>query len=137
MSYVHPSVEVILSPLKRVIGVGRMAHAAGIAVELLAIEVRAAGAIVYWRATPVADQVLWDADVVVSDDRGTTYRSLDGASEGHPERWTGQTYHTPAPPEGAGLHVEVVAFGPRPDHEVPRGLSKQQILGPWVFDVAT
>lgn len=134
---IHPSVQVILSPLNRVIGVGRMVEARGIPVELLAIEVRAAGAIVYWRATTVDDQVLWAADVALSDDQGTTYRSLDGASEGDRVRWAGHSVHTPAPPVGARLHVELVAFGPQADHEVPRGLSKQQIAGPWVFDVAT
>ncbi len=134
---IHPNVQVIVSPLNRVIGVGRSVQVRGIPVELLAIEVRAAGAIVYWRATTVDDQILWGADVALSDDRGTTYRSSDGASEGDSVRWAGQSFHTPAPPIGAQLHVELVAFGPQPDHEVPRGLSKQQIAGPWIFDVTT
>ncbi len=46
MSFVHPSVQVILSPTNRVIGMGRIAKATGIAVELLAVEVRSAGVIV-------------------------------------------------------------------------------------------
>ena len=133
--YIHPSVQVITSALVRVIGVGRAMEVRGISVELLAIEVRADGAIVYWRATTVDDQVLWGADVVLSDDRGTNYRSLDGTSEGNSVRWAGQSFHMPAPPRGARLHVELTAFGPQPDHEVPRGQSKQQIAGPWFFDV--
>lgn len=109
--YVHPSVQVILRNINRVIGVGKVVHAAGIPVELLAVEVRDAGAIIYWRATPAADQLLWGADVALSDDRGTTYRSLDGASEGDPVRWAGESFHLPAPPAGALLHVELCASG--------------------------
>jgi hypothetical protein len=126
-----------MSALDRVIGVGRTSEVRGISVELLAIEVRAGGAIAYWRARTVDDQVLWGAVVALSDDRGTDYRSLDGASEGDTVRWAGQSFHTPAPPRGARLHVELLAFGPQPDHEVPRGQSKQRIAGPWVFDVTT
>ena len=126
-----------MSALDQVIGVGRTVEVRGISVELLAIEVRAAGAIAYWRARTVDDQVLRGADVALSDDRGTGYRSLDGASEGDSVRWAGQSFHTPAPPQGARLHVELLAFGPQPDHEVPRGQSKQRIVGPWVFDVTT
>ena len=135
--YIHPTVQVILSPLDRVIGVGRVVEVRGISVELLAIEIRAAGAIVYWRARTVDDQMLWGAEIELSDDRGTAYRPADVASEGDSVRWTGQSFHLPGPPIGARLHLELVAFGPQSDHEVPRAASKQQIVGPWNFDVAT
>jgi hypothetical protein len=133
--YLHPTVQVILSPLNRVIGVGKVVEVRGIPVELLAIEIRAAGAIVHWRARTVDDQMLWGAAVALSDDRGTTYQLADVASEADSVRWTGQSFHIPAPPIGARLHLELVAFGPQSDHEVPGGASKQQIVGPWSFDV--
>ena len=42
--------EVSASPLVRVIGIGQQAEDAGIRVELIALEIRQLGAILYWKA---------------------------------------------------------------------------------------
>jgi hypothetical protein len=129
----HPSQQVILSPLREVIGVGQVAAAAGLSVELLAVEIREAGALLYLRATPVRELVLSSAAVSVSDDRGTAYSTLDAGHEGSTVHWSGQSVVMPAPPPGARLHVEVLSFGPPRDH--PRERRSETVSGPWQFEV--
>lgn len=131
----HPLFDIVLSQLDRVVAVGRSAETAGIAVELTAIEIRRAGAIAFWRARPVNELMLFDADVRVTDDQGTEYTSLAAGHEGSALHWSGQSAFVPAPSSGARLLVEILSFGPPIDHEVPRGVSKQHIHGPWRFAV--
>lgn len=133
----HPLFDIVLSPLDRVVAVGRTTEAAGIAVELIAIEIRRAGAIASWRARPVDEIVLLDADVRVSDDHGTEYASRAAGHEGSALHWSGQSVLVPSPPLGARLLIQILSFGPPIDHEVPRGLSKQHVHGPWGFTVDT
>lgn len=133
----HPLFDVVLSTLDRVIAVGQTAESGGIAVELIAIEIRRAGAIASWRARPVNDVLLFDADVRVSDDGGHEYASHAAGHEGSALHWSGLSVFTPPPPIGARLTIEILSFGPPIDHEVPRGVSKQHIRGPWQFTVDT
>ena len=127
----------ILSPLDRVIAVGQSTKLVGIEVELTVIEIRQAGAIAFWRARPVDDVVLFDADVRVSDDGGHVYEATAAGHEGSQLHWSGQSFFAPAPPSGAHLVLEILSFGPPIDYEVPRGMSRQHILGPWRFTVDT
>jgi len=129
----HPSQEVILSPLRYVVGVGRVVDVAGVSVELLAVEVREAGALLYLRATPVRELMLFSAAVAVTDDRGTAYRALDAGHEGSAVHWSGQSVVIPAPPPGARLSVEVESFGPPRDH--PMEFRSETVTGPWRFDL--
>jgi hypothetical protein len=129
----HPSQEVILSPLREIIGVGQVAAAGGVSVELLMIEIREAGALIDLRARPVAGVAFMTASVSVSDQLGTAFRALDAGSEGSAYHWAGQSVVMPAPPPGSRLRVEILSFGwPRDDPEERRGAS---VLGPWRFDI--
>lgn len=131
----HPLFDIVLSGLDRVIAVGRTVENAGIAVELTAVEVRQAGAIAYWRARPSEELLAIYADVRVTDDRGTVYTAREAAHDGSALYWAGQSVFFPSPPSGARLVVEILSFGPPIDHEVPRGVSRQHIRGPWRFTV--
>jgi hypothetical protein len=120
----NPLFEAVLSPLDRVIAVGQTTESGGIVVELIAIEIRRAGAIASWRARPVHQLVLFDADVRVSDDTGHEYASHAAGREGSALHWSGISVFVPPPPDGARLTIEILSFGPPIDHEVPRGVSK-------------
>jgi hypothetical protein len=133
----HPLLQAVLSPLDRVIAVGQSSESAGIVVELIAIEVRRAGAIASWRATPVNEVMLLDADVRVADDTGHEYLSHAAGHEGSALHWSGASVFVPPPPVGARLTIEILSFGPPIDHEVLRGLSRQHVHGPWRFSVVT
>jgi hypothetical protein len=131
----HPLFDIVLSPLDRVVAVGQTVETAGIAVELTAIEIRQVGAIAFWRARPVDELVLLDADVRVSDDHGHEYASQGAGHEGSALHWSGQSTFVPSPPSGVRLLVEILSFGPPIDYEVPRGMSKQHVHGPWRFRI--
>lgn len=131
----HPLFEVVLSPLDRVIAVGQATESSGITVELIAIEVRRAGAIASWRARPANDVLLFDADVRVSGGTGAEYVAHAAGHEGSDLHWSGLSVFMPPPPVGARLTIEILSFGPPIDHEVPRGASKRHIHGPWRFTV--
>lgn len=133
----HPTFETVLSPLDRVIAVGRTVESGGIAVELISVEIRKAGALISWRAKPIGDLLLLDADVRVSGGDATAYTSLAAGHEGSSLQWSGQSFFAPSPPVGTRLTISILSFGPPIDHEVPRGLSRQHIHGPWQFTVDT
>ncbi len=129
----HPSQQVILSPLREVIGVGQVVEASGVSVELLVIEIREAGALLYLRARPVDGVRFLTAAVSVSDQSGTAYRTLDAGSHGSALHWAGQSVVMPAPPPGSRLHIEILSFGwPRDYPEERRGAT---VVGPWRFDM--
>jgi hypothetical protein len=89
-----------LSPLVRVIPVGEQRQSSGVTVELLAVEVREAGAVVYRRARAEGDRDLGEPALGVADDAGTSYR-LDwaGFSAGG-SRFEDQIVIRPAPLHG-------------------------------------
>ena len=133
----HPMFQAVLSPLDRVIAVGQTITSKGIVVELISLEIRRAGVLASWRARPISDLLLLDADVRVSDDGGTVYRSLAAGHEGSSLHWSGQSFFDPSPPVGTHITISILSFGPPIDHEVPRGFSRQHIHGPWQFTVET
>jgi hypothetical protein len=123
------------SPLVQVVGVGRTADAAGITVELLAIEVREEGAIVHWRARSASYPMLLSADVSISDNTGTAYRVISGGGGGGGGAWEGTTFVQPSPPPGARLRITLLSFGPDDDRPLLPGLPTERVFGPWAFDV--
>ena len=131
----HPLFDAVLSALDRVVAVGQSTESAGITVELIAIEIRRAGALVSLRARPVDEVVLFDPDVRVSDASGREYTSHAAGHDGSALHWSGLSVFVPPPPIGARLTIEILSFGPPIDHEVPHGLSQQHIHGPWRFTV--
>jgi hypothetical protein len=90
-------VEISSSPLVRVIGIGQQAEDAGIRVELIAVEVRRLGAILYWKAYKLQEGLLGDAQVSVSDDQGRSYKVSPMSSGGDDYQWKGETGIRPIP----------------------------------------
>ena len=123
------------SPLLGVIGIGRSADASDITVELLAIELRALGAVLHWRAHSDREGLLLSAAVSVADQRGTSYRVIAGGGGGNASAWEGQTFVLPPPPAGARLSITLSSFGPYEDRPMPDFLPSGSLPGPWRFEV--
>jgi len=123
------------SPLVQVVGIGRTVVSAELAVELLAIEVREQGAVIYWRARSAREGVLLSADVSIADDRGTPYHAILGGGGGNAQAWEGQTLVQPAPTAGARLTITLASFGPNDEMPLPPHVPAERIFGPWVFEV--
>ena len=123
------------SPLVRVVGVGRTATAADLTVDLLALEVREAGVVIYWRARSTREVILLSADVSIADDRATAYHVIPGGGSGNPEAWEGQSFFLPVPPAGVRLAITLTSFGPSPDRPLPANVPTDRIFGPWQFEV--
>jgi hypothetical protein len=75
----------------RVIAVGQSVSANDFAVDLIAIEVRESGAVLYWRALADHDAPMLMAEVSISDDKGTSYKVLPSEGGGGTREWHGQT----------------------------------------------
>jgi len=123
------------SPLRAVVAVGQSADIAGLVVELIAIEVRERGAILYLRARSGADRLLAGAEVSVSDQLGTAYGVVTGVSGGGNGSWAGEVVIVPRPPAGSRLRVVIPYFGPTPDRPLPPHIDAQRVDGPWAFEV--
>jgi hypothetical protein len=123
------------SPLLRVTSVGQTVEAAGVAVELLAVEVRESGAILHWRARADHDLLVQVASVSVVDDLGTAYLVDQGGGEGNPRSWQGQTLLRPAPPAHARLTIVVESFGQNPRATMFGDPPREPSNGPWRFEV--
>jgi hypothetical protein len=130
-----PALTVPSSPLVRVIAVGLSVTASHVMVDLIAIEVREAGAVIYWRALAARDTPMLMADVAVSDDQGTKYTVAPSEGGGGEREWHGQTTILPPPPPGAKLAVVVESFGPPPFGAMPGYIAKEPVRGPWRFEV--
>jgi hypothetical protein len=123
------------SPLLQVVGVGRTVVAADLTVELLAIEVREHGAVIYWRARSAREGILLSADVAVADDRETPYHVVPGGGSGSAQAWEGQTHFRPVPPVGARLTINMTSFGPSDHLPTQMYVPTERIVGPWLFEV--
>jgi hypothetical protein len=112
----EPSVaysDVAAGRLRQVVGIGMAATDAGVTVELIALEIRDAGAILYWRARPDLERPLGEPQLALRDDAGTDYviRSIGGT--GNERETKGEILITPAPPGKATLRLEVTGFKER------------------------
>lgn len=123
------------SPLLQVVGIGRTVEAAEVTVDLLAVEVRQRGAVIYWRARSAREAILLAADVAVTDERGTTYHVIQGGGSGSAQAWEGQTHVIPAPPVGARLTITLTSFGPSDHLPPPLHVPTDRVVGPWSFEV--
>jgi hypothetical protein len=123
------------SPLVDVVGVARNVVAAGLTVELLAIERRAQGAVLYWRARSDREGMLLSADVSISDDRDTPYHVIRGNGGGDSHAWEGQTIVLPAPPAGARLMITILSFGPNDQMPMLPDFPTEHVTGPWTFEI--
>jgi len=123
------------SQLDGVIGVGQSVSTAAVTVELLALEMRAKGAVLHWRARSSREAILMSPAVSIADRDGTRLRVIGGGGGGSPEGWEGQTFVMPPPPTGARLTITLESFGPSTDRPVPRHVPTETVPGPWEFVV--
>lgn len=127
--------EAGLSPLRAVIGIGLGVEAAGVLVELIALEIRAAGAILSWRTQTEEDRLLGSPDMTIVDDLGTRYEVFTGSWGGGGRESRGQTYLVPSPPGPTRvLTIEVHSFN-RDGPPVPLHVPMEPVSGPWRFEV--
>jgi hypothetical protein len=119
------------SPLVRVIGLGQVAVDAGISVELIALEIRDAGSVLYWRAHPEAPQMLGQLRCTARDDAGTTYEALPVSWSSHERESHGEIALTPGPPsEATTMQIEVSGFVVPGQRRVGVG----EVRGSWMFE---
>jgi hypothetical protein len=97
----EPAIEA--SSLVRVVPIGQSVTAHGASVELIALEIREAGAVLYVRARPSTPRRIGDPQAAVSDDAGTDYRVVYWSWDGTDRVATGRIELTPAPPPGASV----------------------------------
>lgn len=131
-----PGLSIPSSPLVRVIPVAQTVEAHGVTVDLIAIEVRAAGAVVYWRARASRDVPMVMAEVSVSDDQGTAYHVMPAQSGGGEREWQGESLVVPPPPVDARLTIVLESFGPPGGLPPMAGyIAMEPVRGPWEFEV--
>lgn len=132
-AFQHDTVQ--RSPLVRVVAIGRAVEDEGIVLELIALEIRVAGAVLHWRAHPVGAHVLGGPDFVVTDDAHTVYTLL-------PPTWVaggglvrGDSHLVPPPPlDARTMRIEVRTIGGL-GRMVPPGLvSDEPVEGRWTFE---
>lgn len=125
--------KVEASPLDRVVAIGKVASASGMLIEVIALEIREAGAILYWNATSDDERIAGGPDVVVTDDAGTSYATRRSRSSGTLRRMSGQVIIIPSPPPSAKtMRIDIPSFGggPRPP-TLRLSVQTNPILGPW------
>jgi hypothetical protein len=129
------------SPLVRVIAVGATTIAAGVAVELVALEVRGAGISVWLRFRPAdpADEPmrLGDPELAVHDDAGTAYEVGTLVPSRHGGGGEARAVAVPRPPDSArALTLSVVRIvRPALPPEI-RNPFDRSAEGPWEFTVS-
>jgi hypothetical protein len=129
-------VAIPASPLLKVVGVGASSDVDGVTVELLAVEIREAGAIVHWRALADRASSLMMLDAAISDDRATAYTVVPSHGSGNGRAWSGETMFAPAPSVATTLMVELRASGHPPGWPNMAGHSPvSPEAGPWRFNV--
>ena len=123
-------VDIGSSPLRRVAGIGQVAVDAGISVELIALEIREAGCVLYWRAHPDQERPLGEPRFVVSDDSETRYLAHPAGWSGSGREMKGEALVVPGPPEDATtMRVELTGF-------VAQRFPREDVSGTWQFAFA-
>jgi hypothetical protein len=116
-----------------VVGIGQVARDAGVLVELIALEIREAGCVLYWRAHPDQERPLGEPQFVVSDDSETQYSAHPAGWIGGLREMKGEALVVPGPPEGATtMRVELTGFAAR---RFPP-MSSEDVRGAWRFEFA-
>jgi hypothetical protein len=123
------------SALAQVVGIGRTVVAAELTVDLLAMEIREQGAVIYWRARSAREGLLLSADVSITDDLGTAYHVIQGGGGGDSHAWEGQTLVVPSPPAAAHITITLKSFGPSDHMPLPPHMPTERTPGPWTFEV--
>ncbi len=125
-------VEVGQSPLLRVVGIGLAATDAGVTVELIALEIRGAGAILYWKARLDEQRMLGEPAFTLSDDAGTDYAIFPAGRSGTDREMKGEVLVVPVPPGHATtIAADLSGFAAR---RFPPGMSTDELRGAWHFE---
>jgi hypothetical protein len=123
-------VDVAASPLRRVVGIGQVARDAGVSVELIALEIREAGCVLYWKAHPDQERSLGEPQFAVSDDARTEYGVRLAGWTGSGREMKGEALVVPGPPGlAATMRVELTGFAAQ---RFPR----EDVSGTWHFEFA-
>jgi hypothetical protein len=125
--------DIQTSPLLRVIGIGQVATDAGVTVELLALEIRTAGCVLYWKAHGERIGLLGEPLLVVTDDAETDYLVLPAGMTGNVRGMKGEVLVAPGPPEGASMmRVDLGGFASGP---VPTSTTAEEGGSGWHFEI--
>jgi hypothetical protein len=121
--------------LVRVIAVGKVVSAGGVAVQMTALEVREGVMYAHWRAHSVSPRWLGLPEVVVSDSVGTRYGVMSGHGGGNDLEMSGEMWIGPTVPDGPGeLTIEIKRFGSSsPLIPLREGVAQGPLVGPWRF----
>ncbi|HEY5486697.1 MAG TPA: Clp protease N-terminal domain-containing protein [Candidatus Limnocylindrales bacterium] len=114
LEFARAKVEVEESPLERAVAIG-LAGANGmpgdVLIELTALELRAAGANLHWKAHSRTKPLGRGIDLRVSDDLETQYRTWSSWWTGSGNEARGEILIVPAPPDGAAvMQLELRVF---------------------------
>jgi hypothetical protein len=126
-------VDIGASPLRRVIGIGQVARDAGVSVELIALEIREAGCVLYWKAHPDQERLLGEPQFAVNDDARTDYGVRPAGWTGSGREMKGEALVVPGPPEEATtMRVDLTGFA------APRfpPIGSEDVRGTWHFEFA-
>jgi hypothetical protein len=132
-----PELAIAPSGLRGVVAVGAVSEVAGIAVEMLSLEVRELGALLHWRCRADRASGFLMPDVSVADDRATQYRLSHAHGGGDERHWAGEIAITPPPPAGAMLSITIKSFGVDPRMRMPGWVPGEPVEGPWDFRIDT
>ena len=105
--------DVAAGRLRQVVGIGMAVTDADVVLELIALEIRDAGSVLYWKARPDPERPLGQPRLTVRDTAGTDYVARPAGASSSEREAKGEILITPAPPEAAVLIVEVTAFEER------------------------
>ena len=98
------------SALDRVIAVGRAVDAGAVRFELIALELRSAGAILYWKAYTDEPVFLGQPVVAMTDESGTEFDVFPASGGGGENVWSGQSNVSPRPKDGTSVRIEFGGF---------------------------
>jgi len=125
-------VDIGASPLRRVIGIGQVARDAGVSVELIALEIREAGCVLYWKAYPDPERQLGEPQFSVSDDARTDYGVRPAGWTGNGREMKGEILLVPAPPnEATTMRIDLSGFAAR---RLTPSMGSEDVRGTWHFE---
>jgi ATP-dependent Clp protease ATP-binding subunit ClpA len=112
-------VDVDESPLQRVVAIdliGAKGVGSDVSLELIALELRAAGCNLHWKARSRKKPLGRGVELKVSDDLGTAYRTWSSWWTGSGNEARGEILIVPPPPPGAAaMQLELRVFSIAPD----------------------
>jgi len=127
-------VDIAGSPLERVVGIGQVVVDADVSVELIALEVRGAGCVLYAKAHPEQERRLGLPRCAVYDDAGTDYRVELANWTGTEREVKGEFLVAPAlPNEAMTMRIDLSGFDA---WMIPPSMASEDVRGTWHFEFA-